>query len=105
MADQVTGVTKGATGKVGGAAGQAPGPVGGVAGNAQSYIDNATEGILASITGWGNFVAAKAKELLDRIFPPEQRNALLSKIQSFMLANPKLSVSVFRHHADLFFHF
>ena len=31
--------------------------------------------------------------MLDKVFPPEKRSALLAKLQAFMLKNPKLSVS------------
>lgn len=71
MADQVQGATKGT----------------------QDKIQSATTGILGSIEGWGNWITAKAKAMLDRVFPPETRAAFLAKLQAFMLANPKLSVS------------
>ncbi|KAL1590742.1 hypothetical protein WHR41_00711 [Cladosporium halotolerans] len=69
MADQVQGATKGT----------------------QDKIQSATTGILGSIEGWGNWITAKAKAMLDRVFPPETRAAFLAKLQAFMLANPKLS--------------
>lgn len=72
MADKVQGATKGT----------------------QDKIQGATTGILGSIEGWGNWITAKGKAMLDRVFPPEMRAAFLAKLQAFMLANPKLSVSI-----------
>jgi len=70
VVDQVNGVTKGA----------------------QDKVNSTTSGLLSSIEGWGNWIAAKGKALLDSIFPPDKRNAFLAKLQAFMLKNPKLSV-------------
>ena len=67
--------------------------VNGVAKGAQGKIEGATSGILGSIEGWGNWIAAKGKSLLDSVFPPEKRASFLAKLQAFMLKNPKLSVS------------
>jgi len=61
--------------------------------NAGGGIQGATSGILSSIEGWGNWIAGKGKAVVDRIFPPEQRSKFLAAVQSFMLKNPKLSVS------------
>lgn len=60
---------------------------------AQEKVQSATSGILGSIEQWGNWIAAWGKGILDSVFPPEKRAAFLSKLQSFMLKNPKLSVS------------
>ena len=65
----------------------------GIAKGAQDKVQSATSGILGSLEGWGNWIAAKGKGMLDKIFPPEKRAAFLSKLQAFMLKNPKLSVS------------
>jgi hypothetical protein len=65
----------------------------GIAKGAQDKVQSATSGILGSLEGWGNWIAAKGKDMLDKIFPPEKRAAFLSKLQAFMLKNPKLSVS------------
>jgi hypothetical protein len=65
----------------------------GIAKGAQDKVQGATSGILGSIEGWGNWIAAKGKDMLDKVFPPEKRAAFLSKLQAFMLKNPKLSVS------------
>jgi len=69
--------------------------VNGIAKGAQDKVQGATSGILGSIEGWGNWIAAKGKSLLDSVFPPEKRASFLAKLQSFMLKNPKLSVSLF----------
>jgi hypothetical protein len=69
--------------------------VNGIAKGAQNKVEGATSGILSSIEGWGNWIAAKGKSLLDSVFPPEKRASFLAKLQSFMLKNPKLSVSLF----------
>ncbi|KAK3717772.1 hypothetical protein LTR37_005543 [Vermiconidia calcicola] len=58
---------------------------------AQNRVEGYTSGILSSIEGYGSKAATWAQDLLDRFFPPEQRAALLAKLQDFMLANPKLS--------------
>jgi hypothetical protein len=70
--------------------------VNGIAKGAQDKVQGATSGILGSIEGWGNWIAAKGKGLLDSVFPPEKRASFLAKLQSFMLKNPKLSVSSLR---------
>ena len=70
MAEQVTGATKGLQGKV----------------------EQTTNGVLGKVEGWGNWIAAKGRALLDRVFPPEQRANFLAKLQAFMLRNPKISV-------------
>ena len=77
MADQVGSVTNGAQ-ETAGSVSEKAGPY--------------TSGILSSIQGWGSKIAQWGQGLLDRFFPPEQRAAILAKIQEFMLANPKLSV-------------
>lgn len=64
-----------------------------VATGAHEKAQGATSDILGSIEGWGDWIAAWGKGMLDKIFPPEKRAAFLSKLQSFMLSNPKLSVS------------
>lgn len=66
--------------------------VNGVSKGATDKVQSTTSGILSSIEGFGNWLAAKGKGLLDSIFPPEKRNAFLAKLQAFMLKNPKLSV-------------
>jgi len=65
----------------------------GIAKGAQDKVQSATSGVLGSIEGWGNWIVAKGQGMLDKIFPPEKRAAFLSKLQAFMLKNPKLSVS------------
>ncbi|KAK4543050.1 hypothetical protein LTR36_005827 [Oleoguttula mirabilis] len=79
MADQASQVTSKAP--------KAPGPAGGL----QDQVQGVTTGILSSVEGWGGWVAAKGKAIVDRIFPPEQRASLLAKVQAFMLRNPKIS--------------
>jgi hypothetical protein len=73
--DQAKGATKGT-------------PISGV----QEKIQSGTNSLLGSIGSIASTVAAKGQALVDRIFPPEKRAALLAQLQSFMLANPKLSV-------------
>lgn len=70
--------------------------VNGIAKGAQDKVQGATSGILGTIEGWGNWIAAKGKSLLDSVFPPEKRASFLAKLQAFMLKNPKLSVSLLR---------
>lgn len=70
------------------------------AGGVQNGIEGATSGMLSTAEGWGNRVAGKGKEVLDRIISPEQRANILAKLQDFMLRNPKLSVSP-APHSDL----
>jgi hypothetical protein len=65
----------------------------GIAKGAQDKVQGATSGVLGSIEGWGNWAKTKGMEMLDKVIPPEKRAALLSKLQAFMLKNPKLSVS------------
>lgn len=66
--------------------------VDGVTKGAQDKVQSTTSVVLNRIEGWGNWIAAKGKAILDSIFPPEKRNAFLAKLQAFMLKNPKLSV-------------
>jgi hypothetical protein len=83
MATQVQTVTEGAQEKVQGAQGQVQDKVQGYTSSILSGVDS----LFSSISGW-------AMGILNRFFPPEQRAALLAKIQEFMLANPKISVRV-----------
>ncbi|KAI7227624.1 hypothetical protein KC330_g8309 [Hortaea werneckii] len=87
MADQAQQTAKGA------AAGEktqnAPGAA--AAGGVQKGVEGATSGILGTIEGWGNWIAGKGKEVMDRVITPEQRASVLAKLQEFMLKNPKLS--------------
>ncbi|RMY43133.1 hypothetical protein D0865_11467 [Hortaea werneckii] len=82
MADQAQQTAKGAGEKTQ----NAPG-----AGGVQKGVEGATSGILGTIEGWGNWIAGKGKEVMDRVIPPEQRASILAKLQEFMLKNPKLS--------------
>ncbi|KAI7157329.1 hypothetical protein KC349_g5687 [Hortaea werneckii] len=88
MADQAQQTAKGA------AAGEktpnAPG-AGAAAGGVQKGVEGATSGILGTIEGWGNWIAGKGREVMDRVITPEQRASILAKLQEFMLKNPKLS--------------
>jgi len=61
------------------------------AGGVQKGVEGATSGILGKIEGWGNWIAGKGREVMDRVIPPEQRASILAKLQEFMLKNPKLS--------------
>nr|POE65090.1 hypothetical protein CFP56_34758 [Quercus suber] len=56
-------------------------------------VQGAADGILASIHGYAHETASQGQVLLDRTFPPEQRDAISEKLQTFISANPKLSVS------------
>ena len=69
--------------------------------NAGGGIEGATNGILSTVEGWGTWAANKGRAVVDRIFPPEQRSAFLAKIQSFMLKNPKISVSIESYNFDM----
>ncbi|KAI7472041.1 hypothetical protein KC357_g5884 [Hortaea werneckii] len=82
MADQAQQTAKGAGEKTQ----NAPG-----AGGVQKGVEGATSGILGKIEGWGNWIAGKGREVMDRVIPPEQRASILAKLQEFMLKNPKLS--------------
>ncbi|KAI7204909.1 hypothetical protein KC316_g13351 [Hortaea werneckii] len=82
MADQAQQTAKGAGEKTQ----NAPG-----AGGVQKGVEGATSGILGTIEGWGNWIAGKGKEVMDRVITPEQRASILAKLQEFMLKNPKLS--------------
>jgi hypothetical protein len=42
--------------------------------------------------GFTDGLLAKGQNVLDAIFPPEKRAALLARIQAFAVNNPKLSV-------------
>lgn len=65
------------------------------ASSVQHKVNSTTDSALSSIDYYGNWVAQRARGMLDSVFPPEKRAAFLSKLQAFMLANPKLSVSQF----------
>lgn len=54
---------------------------------------SALSGVMGKIEGLGGAIGLKGKAMIDSIFPPEKRNALLAKIQSFAMKNPKLSVN------------
>ena len=88
MAEQLQSGAKGATDSAKGAADKVPG-----SSAITDKVQSATSGVLNSIEGVGGWISSKFYGILDRFFPPEKRAALLEKIQSFMLANPKLSVS------------
>ncbi|WPH02084.1 Hypothetical protein R9X50_00493900 [Acrodontium crateriforme] len=79
MAEQVQTSAKNATDKVPGAS------------SVSEKVQNATGGILSSIEGFAGMIKGKFMGMLDRFFPPEARANMWAKIQSFMLANPKLS--------------
>jgi hypothetical protein len=49
-------------------------------------------GILNSIQGIAGKLGSTFQNVLDRIFPPEQRAEMLSKLQGFAVNNPKLAV-------------
>ncbi len=61
----------------------------------QQQVDNYTSGVFSSLGAWGSQITAWGQGILDRFFPPEQRAAILAKIQEFMLTNPKLSVRTY----------
>lgn len=63
------------------------------ASSVQHKVNSTTDSALSSIDYYGNWIAQRARGMLDSVFPPEKRAAFLSKLQAFMLANPKLSVS------------
>jgi len=49
-------------------------------------------GVLNFAKGLVDSVVAKGSNILNAVFPPEQRAALLTKLQAFAAANPKLAV-------------
>lgn len=60
--------------------------------NPSATLSGATSGALSMLDALTNNISTWAHEILDRYFPPEQREALLSQIKAFALANPKVSV-------------
>ncbi|GAB1736767.1 hypothetical protein NU219Hw_g8798t1 [Hortaea werneckii] len=89
MADQAQQTAKGGAAAAGGGEKTQNAPT--AAGGVQKGVEGATSGILGTIEGWGNWIAGKGREVLDRVIPPEQRASILAKLQEFMLKNPKLS--------------
>lgn len=59
----------------------------------QDGIESATSSTLSTLDSWTVQIQQWAEDVLDRFLPPEQRAAILTKLQEFVLANPKLSVS------------
>lgn len=47
--------------------------------------------LLNSVTGLGGNMMGKAQGVIDRIFPPEKRAEMMTKLQMFAANNPKLS--------------
>ena len=86
MAEQVQKGTKGAQKNVQGV---------------QEKAEGYTSGIMSSIQGWGSQIVAWGQGILDRFLPPEQRAAILAKIQDFMLSNPKISVRCYRGSLEI----
>lgn len=60
--------------------------------NAPETITGATSGALSTLDALSNNIGTWTQDILDRFFPPEQREALLAKIEAFVFANPKVSV-------------
>ncbi|EME43225.1 hypothetical protein DOTSEDRAFT_72572 [Dothistroma septosporum NZE10] len=58
---------------------------------AQEKVKTATDGVLGGLESYGSKISNKVKGMVDYIFPPDKRASFLSKLQAFMLANPKLS--------------
>lgn len=86
MADQVKNASSGVQDQAKGATKGTP------AAGVQDKIESGTNTLLSSIGSMASTVTAKGQALVDSVFPPEKRAALLAKLQSFMLSNPKLSV-------------
>jgi hypothetical protein len=56
-------------------------------------------GMLNSIQGVAGKLGSTFQSVLDKIFPPEKRAEMLSKLQNFAINNPKLSVClVYSYH-------
>lgn len=64
-------------------------PVNGI----QKKAEAGTDKVLGTLDGLASKILAKGKSVIDGIFPPEKRAAFITKLQDFMLRNPKLSVS------------
>lgn len=65
--------------------------------NVPKPVSGVTSGALSTLDALSNNIGTWVQDILDRFFPPKQRQALLAKIKAFMLANPKVSVGA-RHH-------
>lgn len=48
--------------------------------------------LLGTVEGIGSNLASQGQGILDSVFPPERRAAVLDKIKGFVIKNPKLSV-------------
>jgi hypothetical protein len=49
-------------------------------------------GALNLVQGFANSLVTKASNILNAVFPPEKRAALLEKLKAFAATNPKLAV-------------
>lgn len=59
---------------------------------AHEKVKTTTDSILGGLESYGSKISSKVKGMVDYVFPPDKRASFLSKLQAFMLANPKLSV-------------
>ena len=59
---------------------------------AQEKVKTTTDSILGGLESYGSKISSKVKGMVNYVFPPDKRASFLSKLQAFMLANPKLSV-------------
>jgi hypothetical protein len=51
--------------------------------------------LLNTIQGLFGNLQNQAQKFIDRLFPPEKRAEFIGKLQSFSVANPKLSVGCY----------
>jgi hypothetical protein len=51
--------------------------------------------LLNTIQGLFGNLQNQAQKFIDRLFPPEKRAEFIGKLQSFAVANPKLSVGCY----------
>lgn len=57
-------------------------------------VNGAASGTLSTLDALSSNIGTWAQDILDRSFPPDQRQAFLAKIKAFVLANPKISVRI-----------
>lgn len=71
---------------------QAPNKAAGIVQDPSAAVNGATSGALSTLDALSSNIVTWTRDILDRFFPPEQREALLAKVKAFVLANPKISV-------------
>lgn len=66
----------------------------GITKDPEATVNGTASGALSTLDALRSNVGTWARDILDRFFPPEQREALLAKIKALILANPKVSVGL-----------